>query len=113
MKESYYIIKITRSGKSLFHGKKYVGVTEHLDNTPSYYSFAPVDQAVRFSTLEEAKNCLVKNKNDLFNPDALTHLHVESIEILHIVCTEDVESVFHGLHCLEDTTICNPTKLIK
>ena len=105
MKESYYIIRVTRSGKALFHGKKYVGVTEHLDNTSTYYSFAPVDQAVRFSTLEEAKNCLIKNKNDLFNPDSLTHLYIESIEILHIVYTEDIESVFHGLHCLKDTTI--------
>ena len=105
MMESYYIIKITRSKKSFFNGERYVGVTEHIDNTISYYSFAPVYEAVKFSTLEKAKNCLIKNKNDLFNPDALTNLHVESIEILHIVCTEDVESVFHGLHCLEDTTI--------
>lgn len=102
MKKSYYIIRVTRSGKSLFHGKKYIGVTEHLDNTSTYYSFASVDQAVRFSTLEEAKNCLIKNKKDLFNPDALTYLYIESIEILHIVYTEDIESV---LHCLEDTTI--------
>lgn len=39
MKKSYYIIRVTRSGKSLFHGKKYIGVTEHLDNTSTYYSF--------------------------------------------------------------------------
>lgn len=105
MMESYYIIKIIRSEKSLFHGEKYVGFTKRIDNTISCYSFAPIDQAVRFSTLEEAKNCLIKNKNDLFNSDSLTHLYIESIEILHIVYTEDIESVFHGLHCLEDTTI--------
>lgn len=101
--KSYYIIKITRSEKSFFKGESYVGTTEGLDHDTVYYSFADIDKAVTFPTASEAKNCLTKHKDDLFNRNALTHLYIQSIEIVHVVCIEEQVDIFYNLDELKES----------
>ena len=100
--KSYYVIKITRSEKSLFKGESYVGTTGGLDHDGFYYSFADIDKAVTFPTVSEAENCLIKYKDDLFNRNALTHLYIQSIEIIHIVCIEEQMDIFYNLDELKE-----------